>query len=66
MNVKLIDRIATIAFYFIAFLVVSILLGLIGYIFIHGLPKLNWEFLSSPPEIFKAGGGVGPQLFNSF
>jgi len=31
-----------------------------------GLPHLSWDFITGKPEDIKAGGGVGPQLFNSF
>jgi len=66
MNAKLADRIATIVFYLIAFIIVLVLASLLGYVLYHGLPKLSWHFITSPPQIFKPGGGVGPQLFNSF
>lgn len=66
MNVKVADRIATIMFYIIAFIIVAILFGLIGYVLVKGISIINWSFLTSPPQVFKAGGGVGPQLFNSF
>lgn len=66
MNAKQIDRIATILFYGIAFLILGLLISLLSYIFIQGLPKLSWGFITSSPQIFQEGGGIGPQLFNSF
>lgn len=59
------DRIATMIFYLIAFLVSALLVALIGYILYHGLRVINWHFLISPPNPFEAGGGIGPQIFNS-
>lgn len=50
----------------IAALVVIILALLLGYIFVRGLPYVNWHFLTSPAKPFQAGGGIGIQLFNSF
>ncbi|CAM4140768.1 phosphate ABC transporter permease PstA [Lederbergia lenta] len=66
MNAKFADRLATAIFYVIAFIIVLILASLLGYVLYNGVPKLSWQFISSPPQIFKTGGGVGPQLFNSF
>lgn len=67
MNAKLVDRIATICFYLIAFLIVGVLLGLVGFILVRGLGRVDWEFLTQPPgSILHPGGGIGPQLFNSF
>jgi phosphate transport system permease protein len=65
MKAKIVDSIATFVFYLIALIIVAVLAGLLGYILYHGLPKLSWHFITSPPQIFKAGGGIGPQLFNS-
>lgn len=58
------DRIAVIIFYLIAFLVSALLAALIGYILYQGLRVVNWHFLISPPS-FEAGGGIGPEIFNS-
>ncbi|SFD68688.1 phosphate ABC transporter membrane protein 2, PhoT family [Bacillus sp. OV194] len=66
MNSKVTDRIATFIFYFIAATIVTVLVGLLGYIIFHGFSKLNLEFLTSPSSSFRAGGGIGNQLFNSF
>ncbi|GAE02972.1 phosphate ABC transporter permease [Clostridium botulinum B str. Osaka05] len=66
MNSKLIDKIWTVILYFISALVVLLLLVLLGYILIKGVGTLNLEFLFSDPKIGEAGGGIGPQLFNSF
>lgn len=66
MNSKLIDKIWTAILYFISALIVLLLLVLLGYILIKGVGTLNLEFLFSDPKIGEAGGGIGPQLFNSF
>jgi phosphate transport system permease protein len=66
MNAKIADRIATGIFYFIALIIVLILAGLLGYILVKGLSHVSWHFITSPPQTFLAGGGIGPQLFNSF
>ena len=59
------ERIATGIFYLIALLVSVLLLALIGYILYHGLAVINWHFLTAAPLPFQAGGGIGPEIFNS-
>lgn len=67
MNAKVIDRIATVFFYLIAILIVSVLAFLVGYILYSGLSVIDWEFITQPPgSILTGGGGIAPQLFNSF
>ncbi|ECR2370107.1 phosphate ABC transporter permease PstA [Listeria monocytogenes] len=66
MNVKTKDKIATGVFYAIAVLIVIILAGLLGYILVKGVPQLSWKFLTTPPHSFQAGGGIGPEIWNSF
>ncbi|SDI69467.1 phosphate ABC transporter permease PstA [Alteribacillus bidgolensis] len=66
MNAKMTDKLATAVFVSMAAIIVTVLAGLLGYIVFHGFPKLTFDFLTSPPSSFQAGGGVGPQLFNSF
>lgn len=66
MNAKIADRIATIIIYMIAVVIVLLIAALLGYVLYKGVPELSWDFISSTPEVFKTGGGIGPQLFNSF
>lgn len=50
----------------VAFICV-LLVAIIAYILINGFGKLtDINFLTGDPEQFKAGGGIGPELFNSF
>lgn len=67
MNSKITDRIATICFYLIASAILGILALLIGFILYRGFTVIDGEFLTQPPgSVFTGGGGVAPQLFNSF
>lgn len=66
MNPKTQNKIAIGTLYGVAGLVVLILLALLGYILVSGLPQLSWHFLTAPAKAFLAGGGVGVQLYNSF
>ncbi|MEE0845995.1 MAG: phosphate ABC transporter permease PstA [Eggerthellaceae bacterium] len=50
----------------VAFICV-VLVAIIAYILVNGFGKLtDINFLTGDPEQFKAGGGIGPELFNSF
>ncbi|SHI48653.1 phosphate ABC transporter permease PstA [Desulfofundulus thermosubterraneus] len=66
MNARLADRLATIMFWMGAAAVLAILALLLGYILWHGIRVIDWRFLTTPPQTIIAGGGVGPQIFNSF
>ncbi|GGD52716.1 phosphate ABC transporter permease PstA [Paenibacillus nasutitermitis] len=65
MSAKAADKIATAVIYIVSALIVLILAGLLGYIIIRGLGHISFDFLTSAPQTIKAGGGIGPQLFNS-
>lgn len=66
MNSKLKDKIWTYAMYAISFLVLLLLLILIGYVLVKGIGVLNKDFIFGNPKIGEVGGGIAPQLFNSF
>jgi phosphate transport system permease protein len=66
MNAKRVDKIATAVIYLLVGIVILILVALLGFILITGLPHVTWSFLTSPASAFNAGGGIGDQLFNSF
>lgn len=66
MHAKKIDKLATGILYSIATVIVVILTSLILYILVRGLPHVNWSFLTGKSSSYKAGGGIGIQLYNSF
>lgn len=43
-----------------------LVLSLLGYVVVHGIDALTWSFLTSPPNETGPGGGIGPEIFNSF
>jgi phosphate transport system permease protein len=49
-----------------ALIVIVILGSLIGYTIYHGGKSISWDFLTKPSQVIRAGGGIGPQIFNSF
>ena len=66
MNAKQQDKLATIALYVIAGIICLVLVALVGYVLWHGLGHVSWHFLTSNPQSIRAGGGILPQLWNSF
>lgn len=65
-KIKTMDKVATVVIYIMSGTIVFILAGLLLYILGNGLRYIDWHFLTGKAEAFKAGGGVGVQLFNSF
>ncbi|MCK3982331.1 phosphate ABC transporter permease PstA [Streptococcus suis] len=66
MHAKKFDKLAAGILYSIAGVIVVILTSLILYILLRGLPHVSWDFLTSKSSSYKAGGGIGIQLYNSF
>ncbi|MFH6650006.1 phosphate ABC transporter permease PstA [Streptococcus suis] len=66
MHAKKFDKLATGILYSIAGVIVVILTSLILYILLRGLPHVSWDFLTSKSSSYKADGGIGIQLYNSF
>lgn len=59
------DRVATVILMTFAVLIIGLLIGLLGFILTQGWHKLSLDFITSAPDLVNAGGGIGPQLFNS-
>ncbi|UUZ80130.1 phosphate ABC transporter permease PstA [Paenibacillus sp. P26] len=66
MKSKTTDRIATVFFWISGIFIILLLAWFLIRILGAGSPKLSWHFITGRPEELMAGGGVGPQLFNSF
>jgi phosphate transport system permease protein len=60
------DLVATILLWTAACSIVMLLVFFIGYLFYLGVGVISWHFLTSPPSEITAGGGIGPEIFNSF
>ncbi len=61
------NSVATAVVTAIVALVIALLVAIVVYILVSGAGKLfDISFLTSAPESLKAGGGIGPELFNSF
>lgn len=63
---KMVNHAANIILWLSGFVILGILVAFLGYILYRGLPVLSWSFVTTMSSDIRAGGGVGPQLFNSF
>ena len=66
MNAKKADKVVTFIITILSFIVVFILGSFIVYILAKGVKMLNLNFITSAPKTTSSGGGIGPELFNSF
>jgi len=66
MSAKSQDKAATAIMWLAGIIILGILIVFLGYMLYKGLPVLTWDFITGKPSDIYAGGGVGPQLFNSF
>ena len=63
---RLINKLATIAMWLAAIVILGILAAFLIFILYKGIPVLSLDFLFGKPSEIQAGGGIGPQFFNSF
>lgn len=62
---RTVDKAATVLLWSIAVGILGLLGAILLYLLWNGLPYLSWQFIVSPPKEMEAGGGVGPEVFNS-
>jgi phosphate transport system permease protein len=63
---KLVDRLATAILWIMASSIILLLAAFIIYMFYLGAGAISWQFLFGLPKETSAGGGIGPEIFNSF
>lgn len=63
---RLTDRIATALLWMAASAVVGLLILFVIYLFVKGASTISPHFLFGFPSASEAGGGIGPEIFNSF
>lgn len=56
------DAILKTLIYLSAVITILLLIGLIGYIFVRGIPHINWEFLSTQRSVLEERIGILPNL----
>ena len=59
------DAVATVILWLMAVSIILMLIAFIAYLFYLGFGSLSWQFLTGPPSQ-QAGGGIGPEIYNSF
>lgn len=59
MNKKWADKCATSMFTVIAAIIIAVLAGLIGYIFVRGLAQIDWAFLQTHQAPTELAAGLG-------
>ncbi len=60
------NRIATVFLWLAGVSILAILAAFLLYVLMKGVPVLTPHFMFGKPSDLSAGGGVGPQFFNSF
>ncbi len=63
---RIADQIATVVLWAAGLLILAILAAFLIRILGRGLPVIDWNFLTRRPTTMTAGGGIGPELFNTF
>ncbi|WP_378955322.1 phosphate ABC transporter permease PstA [Pelosinus sp. sgz500959] len=66
MSARLINKLATVVMWLAAIVILGILIAFLFFILYKGVPVLSLDFIFGKPSEIQAGGGVGPQFFNSF
>lgn len=51
--------------YLCAMLSIMILIGIMGYVFVRGVPRINWQFLSTVPSTIKGTFGIIGNIVNT-
>ena len=59
------DRVLRFLLYFCAALTCALLVFIIGYIFVRGLPHITWELLSTEPSYIRDTIGILPNIINT-
>lgn len=59
------DNILLLLIYLAAFLAIALLLGIMGYVFVRGLPQVSWEFLSTVQSAKKGTFGILGNIVNT-
>jgi len=66
MSARNIDKLATGIMWLASIVILGVLVAFLCFILYKGVPVLSWSFIFGTPSEIQAGGGVGPQFFNSF
>lgn len=59
------DMILNLLIYLCAALSIMVLAGIMGYVFVRGVPRINWQFLSTVPSTIKGTFGIVGNIVNT-
>lgn len=59
------DSLRNLLVYAAAGLTMLLLVGIIGYVLVQGLPKLSWSLITSVPSVIKGVEGILPYILNT-
>lgn len=62
---KIKDFLLKVLIYAAAVFTVFLLVGIIGYILVRGLPEISWELLSTAPSVLEDTIGILPNILNT-
>jgi phosphate transport system permease protein len=65
-NARVIDTVMTLVIRAVAVFLIVLLVAIVARLLIAGWPEFNLTFLTTAPNSLDPGGGIAPQLFNSF
>lgn len=63
---RFMNQLATVILWGAALAIVVLLAFFVGYLFVQGWSAVSLHFLTAPPSETMAGGGIGPEIYNSF
>lgn len=66
MSKRLTDQVATVFLWLAGGFILALLVWFLQYTVGQGWSQITWGFLTTPPKELDAGGGIGPELFNTF
>ncbi len=64
-KVRISDQILKGLIYLAAAIAIAILVGIMGYVFVRGLPQVNWQFLSTVQSSIKGTFGILGNIINT-
>lgn len=59
------DNIILVLIYLCVFLALAVLVGIIGYVLVRGLPSISWKFISTAPDYINNTFGILPNIINT-
>ena len=64
-RVRVSDQILKGLIYLAAAIAIAILIGIMGYVFVRGIPQISWEFLSTVQSSIKGTFGILGNIVNT-